>query len=51
MMEQDQNDDGEEDFDDVRIARMIKGGVSKEDAIARVKKRPMGDSKRKSGER
>jgi hypothetical protein len=50
MMEQDQNGDGEEDFDDVRIARMIKGGVSKEDAIARVKKRPMGDSKRKSGE-
>jgi len=51
MMEQDQNDDGKEDFDDVRIARMVKGGMSKEDAIALVKKKPMGDSKRKSGER
>jgi len=51
MMEQDQNDDGKEDFDDVRIARMVKGGMSREDAIALVKKKPMGGSKRKSGER
>ena len=51
MMEQDQNDDGKKDFDDVRIARMIKGGMSREEAIALVSKKPMGGSKRKSSER
>ena len=33
----DQDSDGDNDFDDVKIARMIASGMSKKDAIAKVK--------------
>ena len=35
----DQNDDGKNDFDDVQIARMMASGMSKEQAIAKLKKK------------
>jgi hypothetical protein len=40
----DRDNDGDQDFDDVRIARMMAGGMSKEKATAKVKKRPLGDT-------
>lgn len=38
----DLDDDGDKDFDDVRIARYLKGKMSREDAISKVKRKPMG---------
>ena len=35
----DQNDDGKNDFDDVQIARMMASGMSKEEAMAKLKKK------------
>jgi hypothetical protein len=35
----DQNDDGKNNFDDVKIARMMASGMSKEEAIAKLKKK------------
>jgi hypothetical protein len=42
--EQDRDGDGDEDFDDVRVARFTASGMSKDKAIARVKKKPLGKS-------
>lgn len=42
MEEQDQDNDGDEDFDDVRVARFVAGGMKKSDAVKRVKKSPKG---------
>lgn len=42
MEEQDQDGDGDEDFDDVRVARFKASGMSKDAAIAKVKKKPLG---------
>ena len=42
--EQDQDGDGDEDFDDVRVARFKASGMSKDKAVARVKKKPLGKS-------
>lgn len=39
--EQDQDGDGDEDFDDVRVARFTASGMSKDKAVARVKKKPL----------
>ena len=36
---EDQNDDGKNDFEDVQIARMVASGMSKEEAMAKVKKK------------
>lgn len=47
MEEQDQDGDGDEDFDDVRVARYTKGGMSRDQALAKVKRKPMGDSGKK----
>ena len=41
MKEQDRDCDGDKDFDDVRIARMVKGGMSPKSAKAKVKSNPM----------
>ena len=41
--EQDQDGDGDEDFDDVRVARFKASGMSKDKAVARVKKKPLGN--------
>ena len=45
---EDQNDDGENNFDDVQIARMVASGMSKEQAIAKAKKKkePVAESKK-----
>jgi len=40
---EDQDKDGDNDFDDVRIARMIASGMSKEEAMKKVKEDPKGD--------
>jgi hypothetical protein len=48
MEEQDQDGDGDEDFDDVRVARYTKGGMSREKALAKVKRKPMGKPAKKS---
>lgn len=40
--EQDRDGDGDEDFDDVRVARFTASGMSKDKAVARVKKKPLG---------
>ena len=40
---EDQDKDGDNDFDDVRIARMIASGMSKEEAMRKVKEDPKGD--------
>jgi hypothetical protein len=47
--EQDRDGDGDADFDDVRVARFTASGMSKDKAIARVKRKPLGktDSKKK----
>ena len=37
IQEQDQDGDNDQDFADVQIARMVASGMSKEDAIAKVK--------------
>ena len=42
MEEQDQDGDGDEDFDDVRVARFKASGMSKDKAVDRVKKKPLG---------
>jgi hypothetical protein len=42
MEEQDQDGDGDEDFDDVRVARFKASGMTKDKAVARVKKSPLG---------
>ena len=42
--EQGQDGDGDEDFDDVRVARFKASGMSKDKAVARVKKKPLGKS-------
>lgn len=47
MEEQDQDGDGDEDFDDVRVARFKASGMSKDKAIAKTKKNPLGKSKNK----
>jgi len=39
----DQDGDGDNDFDDVRVARYTKGGMSREKALAKVRRKPMGD--------
>lgn len=39
VLEQDQDKDGDEDFADVMIARMMKSGMSREDAIKKVKEK------------
>ena len=39
----DQDKDGDNDFDDVRIARMIASGMSREEAMKKVKEDPKGD--------
>lgn len=39
----DQDGDGDKDFDDVRIARFMKGGMDKDQALSKVKKNPMGN--------
>jgi hypothetical protein len=38
----DQDGDGDKDFDDVRIARFMKGGMDKDQARSKVKNHPMG---------
>lgn len=40
----DQDSDGDNDFDDVRIARMIASGMSREEAIKKCKEDPKGDN-------
>jgi hypothetical protein len=40
--EQDRDGDGDEDFNDVRVARFTASGMSKDKAVARVKKKPLG---------
>jgi hypothetical protein len=47
--EQDRDGDGDADFDDVRVARFTASGMSKDKAVARVKRKPLGktDSKKK----
>jgi hypothetical protein len=45
--EQDQDGDGDEDFDDVRVARFKASGMSKDKAVARVKKKPLGKSSKR----
>ena len=40
---EDQDKDGDNDFDDVRIARMIASGMTKEEAMRKVKEDPKGD--------
>jgi len=42
LAEQDQDRDGDEDFDDVRVARFTASGMPKDKAIARVKRKPLG---------
>ena len=37
IQEQDQDGDKDQDFADVQVARMVASGMSKEDAIAKVK--------------
>jgi len=43
MKEQDSDGDGDKDFDDVRMARMVKGGMSSKAAMSKVKSNPMGN--------
>lgn len=40
--DQDQDGDGDKDFDDVRVARFVKGGMEKDAAINKVRKHPLG---------
>ena len=47
MEEQDHDGDGDEDFDDVRVARFKASGMSKDQAVSRVKKKPLGKSLKK----
>jgi hypothetical protein len=42
MEEQDQDGDGDEDFDDVRMARFQKGGMTRDAALSKVSKSPLG---------
>lgn len=46
MEEQDQDGDGDEDFDDVRVARFTASGMSKDKAVSKVKKKPMGNKEK-----
>lgn len=43
----DRDHDGDNDFDDVRIARMVAGGIPSEDAIAKAKRDPLGKKNRR----
>jgi len=43
----DRDGDGDNDFDDARIARQVAGGVPSKEAIAKVKKNPLGKKNRK----
>ena len=43
----DRDGDGDNDFDDARIARMVAGGVPSKEAIAKVKKNPLGKKNQK----
>ena len=45
--EQDRDGDRDEDFDDVRVARFTASGMSKDKAIARVKKKPLAAKSKK----
>jgi hypothetical protein len=47
MEEQDQDGDGDKDFDDVRVARFVAGGMTKDAAINKVKKNPKGEKGKK----
>lgn len=47
---EDQDKDGDNDFDDVRIARMIASGMSKEEAMRKVKEDPKGDEVKEEAE-
>jgi hypothetical protein len=42
LSEQDRDGDGDEDFDDVRVARFTASGMPKGKAVARVKRKPLG---------
>lgn len=46
---EDQDKDGDNDFDDVRIARMIASGMSKEEAMRKIKEDPKGDDDKEEG--
>ena len=48
MEEQDQDGDGDEDFDDVRVARFKASGMSKDKAVDKVKKKPLGKKSSKN---
>lgn len=48
MEEQDQDGDGDEDFDDVRVARFKASGMSKDKAVDKVKKKPLGKTHKKT---
>jgi hypothetical protein len=50
MEEQDQDGDGDKDFDDVRVARFVAGGMTKDAAINKVEKKPMGEKGKKQKE-
>lgn len=42
LSEPDRDGDGDEDFDDVRVARFTASGMPKCKAVARVKRKPLG---------
>ena len=42
ISEQDRDGDGDEDFDDVRVARFTASGMSREKALAKVRRKPLG---------
>lgn len=42
ITEQDRDGDGDEDFDDVRVARFTASGMTKDKALVKVKKKPLG---------
>ena len=42
LSEHDRDGDGDEDFDDVRVARFTASGMPKDKAIARVRRKPLG---------
>ncbi len=47
MREQDKTGDGEEDFDDVRYSRFVKGGMTHQQALAKINKKPLGASSKR----
>ena len=50
LAEQDQDGDNDEDFDDVKIARMVASGMSKEDALKKVNEQDEEESADAEGE-